>query len=156
MEAAQKGGQLLLFISLTTTLEAFSYVSNPVLMLFSGLDGAAIGFGNNFTSILTYLDFHVLLLQYGFRVLRLYLGLDFAFLYLLIGSCLGFFMNFLSFCFVLSIDHSPWNGCMLADFVTPFFLFIVEVAFALTLKVQLFTNHLIIIIIIPKNKPTNR
>ena len=91
-----------------------------------------------------------------FRVLRLYLGLDFAFLYLLIGSCLGFFMNFLSFCFALSIDHSPWNGCMLADFLTPFFLFIVEVAFALTLKVQLFTNHLIIIIIIPKNKPTNR
>ncbi|KAL4553874.1 hypothetical protein LXL04_039300 [Taraxacum kok-saghyz] len=40
-----------------------------------------------------------------------------------------------SFCFVLSIDHSPWNGCMLADFVTPFFLFIVEVAFALTLKI---------------------
>jgi predicted acyltransferase len=35
------------------------------------------------------------------------------------------------------IDHSPWNGCTLADFVTPFFLFIVGVAIALALKVQL-------------------
>lgn len=32
------------------------------------------------------------------------------------------------------IDHSPWNGCTLADFVTPFFLFIVGVAIALALK----------------------
>lgn len=33
------------------------------------------------------------------------------------------------------IDHSPWNGCTLADFVLPFFLFIVGVAIALALKV---------------------
>jgi predicted acyltransferase len=33
------------------------------------------------------------------------------------------------------IDHSPWNGCTLADFVIPFFLFIVGVAIALALKV---------------------
>ncbi|KAJ4848182.1 hypothetical protein Tsubulata_002977 [Turnera subulata] len=32
------------------------------------------------------------------------------------------------------IDHSPWNGCRLADFVMPFFLFIVGVAIALALK----------------------
>ncbi|KAL4578648.1 hypothetical protein LXL04_014776 [Taraxacum kok-saghyz] len=32
------------------------------------------------------------------------------------------------------IDHSPWNGCTLADFVMPFFLFIVGVAIALALK----------------------
>ncbi|RVX11900.1 Heparan-alpha-glucosaminide N-acetyltransferase [Vitis vinifera] len=32
------------------------------------------------------------------------------------------------------IDHSPWNGCTLADFVMPFFLFIVGVAVALALK----------------------
>ncbi|KAG9440987.1 hypothetical protein H6P81_016841 [Aristolochia fimbriata] len=32
------------------------------------------------------------------------------------------------------IDHSPWNGCTLADFVMPFFLFIVGVAIALSLK----------------------
>ena len=35
------------------------------------------------------------------------------------------------------IDHSPWNGCTLADFVMPFFLFIVGVAIALALKVQI-------------------
>lgn len=35
------------------------------------------------------------------------------------------------------IDHSPWNGCTLADFVTPFFLFIVGVAVTLALKVLL-------------------
>jgi len=34
------------------------------------------------------------------------------------------------------IDHSPWNGCTLADFVMPFFLFIVGVAIALALKVE--------------------
>ena len=34
------------------------------------------------------------------------------------------------------IDHSPWNGCTLADFVMPFFLFIVGVAIALALKVS--------------------
>ncbi|KAG2685461.1 hypothetical protein I3760_10G126800 [Carya illinoinensis] len=32
------------------------------------------------------------------------------------------------------IDHSPWKGCTLADFVMPFFLFIVGVAIALALK----------------------
>lgn len=36
------------------------------------------------------------------------------------------------------IDHSPWNGCTLADFVMPFFLFIVGVAIALALKVHFF------------------
>jgi heparan-alpha-glucosaminide N-acetyltransferase len=33
------------------------------------------------------------------------------------------------------IDHSPWNGCTLADFVMPFFLFIVGVAIAFAMKV---------------------
>ena len=33
------------------------------------------------------------------------------------------------------IEHSPWNGCTLADFVMPFFLFIVGVAIAFALKV---------------------
>lgn len=33
------------------------------------------------------------------------------------------------------IDHSPWNGCTLADFIMPFFLFIAEVAIALALEV---------------------
>lgn len=33
------------------------------------------------------------------------------------------------------ISHAPWNGCNLADFVMPFFLFIVGVAIALALKV---------------------
>lgn len=37
------------------------------------------------------------------------------------------------------IDHSPWNGCTLADFVMPFFLFIVGVAIALALKVSLYS-----------------
>ncbi|KAL5991147.1 hypothetical protein ACLOJK_012053 [Asimina triloba] len=32
------------------------------------------------------------------------------------------------------IDHSPWNGCTLADFVLPFFLFIAGVAIALAFK----------------------
>ncbi|AQK49360.1 heparan-alpha-glucosaminide N-acetyltransferase-like protein [Zea mays] len=32
------------------------------------------------------------------------------------------------------MDHSPWNGCTLADFVMPFFLFIVGVAIAFALK----------------------
>nr|XP_017245573.1 PREDICTED: heparan-alpha-glucosaminide N-acetyltransferase-like [Daucus carota subsp. sativus] len=32
------------------------------------------------------------------------------------------------------IDHAPWNGCTLADFVMPFFLFIVGLAIALALK----------------------
>ena len=34
------------------------------------------------------------------------------------------------------IDHSPWNGCTLADFVLPFFFFIVGVAIAFALKVS--------------------
>jgi hypothetical protein len=34
------------------------------------------------------------------------------------------------------IDHAPWDGCTLADFVMPFFLFIVGVAIALALKVR--------------------
>ncbi|XP_039016002.1 heparan-alpha-glucosaminide N-acetyltransferase-like [Hibiscus syriacus] len=33
-----------------------------------------------------------------------------------------------------ALDHAPWDGCMLADFVMPFFLFIVGVAVALALK----------------------
>eukprot|EP00250_Pteridium_aquilinum_P013049 c21099_g1_i1 orf=235-1701(+) len=32
------------------------------------------------------------------------------------------------------INHSPWNGCTLADFVMPFFLFIVGAAIALAFK----------------------
>ncbi|KAJ7535611.1 hypothetical protein O6H91_12G040100 [Diphasiastrum complanatum] len=32
------------------------------------------------------------------------------------------------------IAHAPWNGCTLADFVMPFFLFIVGVAIALAFK----------------------
>ncbi|XP_023765509.1 uncharacterized protein LOC111914003 [Lactuca sativa] len=32
------------------------------------------------------------------------------------------------------IGHAPWNGCNLADFVMPFFLFIVGIAIALALK----------------------
>ncbi len=35
-----------------------------------------------------------------------------------------------------SINHSPWNGVTLADFVMPFFLFIVGVALALTYQVK--------------------
>lgn len=35
------------------------------------------------------------------------------------------------------IGHAPWNGCNLADFVMPFFLFIVGMAIALSLKVGL-------------------
>ncbi|XP_012704073.1 heparan-alpha-glucosaminide N-acetyltransferase isoform X2 [Setaria italica] len=38
------------------------------------------------------------------------------------------------------IDHSPWNGCTLADFVMPFFLFIVGVAIAFALKVSMITE----------------
>jgi heparan-alpha-glucosaminide N-acetyltransferase len=40
------------------------------------------------------------------------------------------------------IDHSPWNGCTLADFVMPFFLFIVGVAIALALKVPYYIIYL--------------
>ncbi|KAF3790986.1 Heparan-alpha-glucosaminide N-acetyltransferase [Nymphaea thermarum] len=38
-----------------------------------------------------------------------------------------------------SIAHSPWNGVRLADFVMPFFLFIVGVSLALVYKVELDT-----------------
>lgn len=34
-----------------------------------------------------------------------------------------------------AIGHAPWNGCNLADFVMPFFLFIVGMAIALAFKV---------------------
>jgi len=36
------------------------------------------------------------------------------------------------------IDHSPWNGCTLGNFVMSFFLFIVGVAIALALKVRIY------------------
>jgi heparan-alpha-glucosaminide N-acetyltransferase len=36
-----------------------------------------------------------------------------------------------------AINHSPWDGLNLADFVMPFFLFIVGVSLALTYKVFL-------------------
>ncbi|XP_042442690.1 heparan-alpha-glucosaminide N-acetyltransferase-like [Zingiber officinale] len=36
--------------------------------------------------------------------------------------------------FLPAIDHSPWNGIALADFVMPFFLFIVGVALSLAYK----------------------
>ncbi|PKA58430.1 heparan-alpha-glucosaminide N-acetyltransferase [Apostasia shenzhenica] len=35
-----------------------------------------------------------------------------------------------------AIGHAPWNGCNLADFVMPFFLFIVGMAIPLSLKVR--------------------
>jgi predicted acyltransferase len=34
------------------------------------------------------------------------------------------------------IGHAPWNGCNLADFAMPFFLFIVGMAIPLSLKVR--------------------
>lgn len=34
-----------------------------------------------------------------------------------------------------AINHSPWNGLTLADFVLPFFLFMVGVSLALVYKV---------------------
>lgn len=37
--------------------------------------------------------------------------------------------------FIPAINHSPWDGVNLADFVMPFFLFIVGVALALAYKV---------------------
>ncbi|KAM1117307.1 hypothetical protein ACFX2I_007727 [Malus domestica] len=36
----------------------------------------------------------------------------------------------------LVIGHAPWNGCNLADFVMPFFLFIVGMSIALSLKLS--------------------
>jgi predicted acyltransferase len=38
---------------------------------------------------------------------------------------------------VPKISHSPWDGATLADFVFPFFLFIVGVSLALAYKVLL-------------------
>jgi predicted acyltransferase len=41
------------------------------------------------------------------------------------------------------IGHAPWNGCNLADFVMPFFLFIVGMAIPLSLKVRFnFLHHI--------------
>lgn len=40
------------------------------------------------------------------------------------------------------IGHAPWNGCNLADFVMPFFLFIVGMSIALALKVTSMDVHL--------------
>lgn len=45
------------------------------------------------------------------------------------------------------IDHSPWNGCTLADFVMPFFLLIVGVAIALALKVLHYTTYILCLIL---------
>lgn len=38
-----------------------------------------------------------------------------------------------------ALNHSPWNGLTLADYVMPFFLFIVGVSLALTYKVSIGT-----------------
>ncbi|KAG6470198.1 hypothetical protein ZIOFF_071255 [Zingiber officinale] len=38
--------------------------------------------------------------------------------------------------FLPTVNHSPWNGIALADFVMPLFLFIVGVALSLTYKLQ--------------------
>jgi predicted acyltransferase len=37
--------------------------------------------------------------------------------------------------FIPAMNHSPWDGVTVADFVMPFFLFIVGVALALAYKV---------------------
>lgn len=42
---------------------------------------------------------------------------------------------------VPAINHSPWNGLTLADYVMPFFLFIVGVSLGLTYKVPLPAMH---------------
>lgn len=39
-----------------------------------------------------------------------------------------------------SINHSPWFGVTLADFVMPFFLFGVGVSIALVFKVSMFNT----------------
>jgi predicted acyltransferase len=36
------------------------------------------------------------------------------------------------------ISHSPWNGLHLADFVMPFFLFLVGISLALAYKVSIY------------------
>ncbi|RZC59953.1 hypothetical protein C5167_021706 [Papaver somniferum] len=41
------------------------------------------------------------------------------------------------------ISHAPWNGCNLADFVMPFFLFIVGMAISLALKVYFLFYRLV-------------
>lgn len=46
------------------------------------------------------------------------------------------------------IDHSPWNGCTLADFVMPFFFFIVGVAISLALKVHIHSSFCFLSILI--------
>lgn len=49
--------------------------------------------------------------------------------------------------FVPAINHSPWDGLTIADFVMPFFLFIVGVALGLAYKVSFLnklTNHLLL------------
>jgi heparan-alpha-glucosaminide N-acetyltransferase len=38
--------------------------------------------------------------------------------------------------FLPAMNHSPWDGVTVADFVMPFFLFIVGVALALAYKVH--------------------
>lgn len=38
--------------------------------------------------------------------------------------------------FLPAMNHSPWEGVTIADFVMPFFLFIVGVALALAYKVH--------------------
>lgn len=45
--------------------------------------------------------------------------------------------------FCSAINHSPWNGVTIADFVMPFFLFIVGVSLGLTYKVLLPNDSLI-------------
>lgn len=37
--------------------------------------------------------------------------------------------------FIPALNHSPWDGLTIADFVMPFFLFIVGVALTLAYKV---------------------
>ena len=42
--------------------------------------------------------------------------------------------------FLPAMNHSPWDGVTVADFVMPFFLFIVGVALALAYKVHTDNN----------------
>lgn len=41
------------------------------------------------------------------------------------------------------IGHAPWNGCNLADFVMPSFLFIVGMAIPLSLKVPSYFSRVV-------------
>jgi predicted acyltransferase len=43
--------------------------------------------------------------------------------------------------FLPAMNHSPWDGVTTADFVMPFFLFIVGVALALAYKVHADNNN---------------